>query len=55
MLAIQELFYAKGVAEAKSEDHKPEMDSEKTRIYKADGWISDGRVKGNLNSNKRLW
>ena len=38
-----------GVAEAKSEDHKPEMDSEKTRIYKADGWISDGRVKGNLN------
>ena len=39
----------KGVAEAKSEDHKPEMDSEKTRIYKADGWISDGRVKGNLN------
>ncbi len=38
-----------GVAEPKSEDHKPEMDSEKTRIYKADGWISDGRVKGNLN------
>ena len=39
----------KGVAEAKSEDHKPEMESEKTRIYKADGWISEGRVKGNLN------
>ena len=39
----------KGVAEAMSEDHKPEMESEKTRIYKADGWISDGRVKGNLN------
>ena len=38
-----------GVAEAQSEDHKPEMESEKTRIYKADGWISDGRVKGNLN------
>ena len=38
-----------GTAEAMSEDHKPEMDSEKTRIYKADGWISDGRVKGNLN------
>ena len=38
-----------GVAEAKSEDHKPEMESEKKRIYKADGWISDGRVKGNLN------
>ena len=39
----------KGVAEAKSEDHKPEMESEKKRIYKAEGWISDGRVKGNLN------
>ena len=39
----------KGVAEPMSEDHKPEMESEKTRIYKADGWISDGRVKGNLN------
>ena len=39
----------KGVAEAQSEDHKPEMESEKTRIYKADGWISEGRVKGNLN------
>ena len=39
----------KGVAEAKSEDHKPEMESEKMRIYKAEGWISDGRVKGNLN------
>lgn len=38
-----------GVAYAKSEDHKPELESEKTRIYKADGWISDGRVKGNLN------
>ena len=38
-----------GVAEAQSEDHKPEMESEKMRIYKANGWISDGRVKGNLN------
>ena len=38
-----------GVSYAQSEDHKPEMESEKTRIYKADGWISDGRVKGNLN------
>ena len=38
-----------GKAEPQSEDHKPEMESEKTRIYKAEGWISDGRVKGNLN------
>jgi protein phosphatase 1G len=38
-----------GVAEAQSEDHKPEIESEKNRIYKADGWIRDGRVKGYLN------
>ena len=38
-----------GVAFPQSEDHKPEMESEKARIYKAEGWISDGRVKGNLN------
>ena len=39
----------KGVAYPQSQDHKPELETEKTRIYKADGWISDGRVKGNLN------
>ena len=39
----------KGVAEEMSTDHKPELESEKNRIYKADGWISEGRVKGNLN------
>jgi protein phosphatase 1G len=27
-------------------DHKPDMDGEKSRIYKADGWVSEGRVKG---------
>jgi serine/threonine protein phosphatase PrpC len=41
-----------GVAYALSEDHKPELDSEKARIYKADGWVSEGRVKGYLNSLK---
>ena len=39
----------KGVAYAQSEDHKPDMKSEKDRIYNAEGWITDGRVKGNLN------
>ena len=39
-------------AEAMSEEHKPELDSEKTRIYKADGWIMNGRVKGNLNLSR---
>ena len=39
----------KGVAYAQSEDHKPDMKSEKDRILNAEGWISEGRVKGNLN------
>jgi len=37
-----------GVAFPMSVDHKPEMDSERNRIYKADGWVSEGRVKGNI-------
>ena len=37
-----------GVAYPMSIDHKPDMESEKKRIYKADGWVSDGRVKGNI-------
>jgi len=37
-----------GVAYPMTIDHKPDMDSEKNRIYKADGWVSEGRVKGNL-------
>ena len=36
----------KGVAIPLSIDHKPELDSEKNRIYKADGWVTDGRIKG---------
>lgn len=38
-----------GVAYPMSEDHKPDNDGEKNRIYKADGWVSEGRVKGILN------
>ena len=43
------VFCKNGTAEAGSTDHKPELETEKNRIYKADGWISNGRVKGNLN------
>ena len=43
------VYCKNGKAEEGSTDHKPELESEKNRIYKADGWISDGRVKGNLN------
>jgi len=35
-------------------DHKPDLDTEKNRIYKADGWVSEGRVKGNLNLSRSL-
>jgi protein phosphatase 1G len=44
----------KGVGTAMSVDHKPELESEKNRIYKADGWVSEGRVKGNLNLCRSL-
>lgn len=43
-----------GVAYAMTVDHKPELDEERTRIYKADGWVADGRVKGNLNLSRSL-
>ena len=43
-----------GVAYAMTVDHKPELDEERTRIYKADGWVTDGRVKGNLNLSRSL-
>ena len=44
----------KGKAIPMSVDHKPDLEKEKERIYKADGWISDGRVKGNLNLTRGL-
>lgn len=35
-------------------DHKPELDSEKNRIYKAEGWVAEWRVKWNLNLSRSL-
>jgi protein phosphatase 1G len=43
-----------GIAYPMSVDHKPDLESEKTRIYKADAWVSEGRVKGNLNLSRSL-
>lgn len=43
-----------GIAYPMTIDHKPELDEERTRIYKADGWVTDGRVKGNLNLSRSL-
>lgn len=48
------ILVKKGQAIALSNDHKPDLDSEKSRIYKADGWVSEGRVKGNLNLSRSL-
>jgi protein phosphatase 1G len=44
----------KGIAIPLSVDHKPDLDSEKNRIYKAEGWVTEGRVKGNLNLSRSL-
>ena len=43
-----------GSAYAMTIDHKPDLDSEKNRIYKAEGWVAEGRVKGNLNLSRSL-
>jgi protein phosphatase 1G len=43
-----------GIACEMTIDHKPELESEKERIYKADGWISEGRVRGNLNLTRSI-
>lgn len=37
-----------------STDHKPDMETEKTRIAKAGGTVEDGRVDGNLNLSRAL-
>jgi len=37
-----------------SEDHKPELDSEIDRIKKAKGYITEGRVNGNLNLTRAV-
>ena len=43
-----------GTAIAMSIDHKPSIPAELKRIEKAGGWVSDGRVLGNLNLSRGL-
>lgn len=45
---------SEGKAENLSEDHKPDNEIEKARIYKAGSEIVDGRVDGNLNLSRSL-
>jgi len=35
-------------------DHKPDLSYEKNRVYKAKGWVSEGRINGNLNLSRAL-
>lgn len=44
----------KGIAYPMSIDHKPELENERNRIMKAGGWVSEGRIKGNLNLSRSL-
>jgi len=37
-----------------STDHKPELDGERERIESAGGYVSDGRVNGNLNLTRAI-
>lgn len=44
----------KGIAYQMSLDHKPDLAQEKNRIYKAEGWVTEGRIQGNLNLSRSL-
>ena len=44
----------KGQAYQMSIDHKPSIPAELKRIEKADGWVSDGRILGNLNISRGI-
>lgn len=48
------VLFTKGQAVAMSEDHKPEVESERARIQKAGGYVVDGRINGNLNLSRAL-
>jgi len=44
----------KGSVYELSHDHKPDNEIERSRIEKAGGYISDGRINGNLNLSRAL-
>ena len=48
------LGMSNGNAFAMSEDHKPDNELEKKRIMEAGGFVTEGRVNGNLNLSRAL-
>jgi len=44
----------KGEVYEMSHDHKPDNEIERSRIEKAGGYISDGRINGNLNLSRAI-
>lgn len=48
------LLCQKGVVKELSFDHKPDNELEKERVRKAGGYISEGRINGNLNLSRAI-
>jgi len=48
------VIFSKGQATALSEDHKPDLETERSRIQRAGGYVVDGRINGNLNLSRAL-
>jgi serine/threonine protein phosphatase PrpC len=48
------IFTSLGDVISLSKDHKPDLDSERIRINKAGGYVSDGRVNDNLNLSRAI-
>lgn len=45
---------SKGQAIEMSYDHKPDDEKERRRVEKAGGYVSDGRINGNLNLSRAI-
>jgi len=43
-----------GTAVNMSEDHKPDLENEKNRILKAEGYVEDNRINGSINISRSL-
>ena len=48
------IYTTDGSVIAMSTDHKPDMETEKSRIQKAGGYVSEGRVNDNLNLSRAI-